>query len=179
MKKLLNTICVSMLCFVLSFCACSCVPYGSASNSLSSNTYSYKEPIKPPDFSNFDTINFDDFDLGNWETEAVYIITYDTHLVRNNHVGDSWGCGLEYSGEYIESEHQIKCSAVMRKIPVKAVAIEYDSYNDYGAVWVDLELPDVGKSTVEEVSVTVRENRGRYSGNTAQWIFKITIERIS
>ena len=110
--------------------------------------------------------------------EHSYIITYSARLKSNNHVGDSWGYGVTYDGEYIPSGSVIEFKGTL-PLTLKAYAKEFDSYTDYGSTRITVDSLDIGEKQKDEVTVTVRENKGRYSGNTAKWVFNITIERIS
>lgn len=110
--------------------------------------------------------------------EHSYIITYSARLKSNNHVGDSWTYGLTYEGENIESGSIVECVGAPNLI-VRAYAKEFDDYNDYGSTQVTFITLNIGEKQKREVTVTVRENKGRYKGNTAKWSFDITVERIS
>ena len=179
MKKFFKTISIVSLCLALGLCLHSCVQKGSESTSQK-HYYSYTDIQPPPKIPTFE---FETFDLGIWEKERekekTYMITYSALLSCNNNVGNSWGYGLKYGGEYIESGCYVACNGISRGIYVTAYAIEYDNYNDYGSTYVSFDSLNVGEKRSKEVAVTVRENRGRYSGNTAQWVFQITVERIS
>ena len=162
-------ICIALMCLMLNLCACA------QSESKPSSSKDYGN-IQPPKLETFvaETIN-----LEEWEGESTYMITYSAWLDYNNSVGNSWGYGLEYYGEFVESGSYVSCAKVINSIFVTVYAMEYDSVTDYGAAYVSFDSIDVGEKKTKEVAVIVRENRGRYAGNTAQWIFEITVERIS
>ena len=172
MKRFKN-IYVILLCVILSLCACT--QSGSESSTHTKNYPSY-EYIQPPELPTFE---IETFDSEKWEGDSTYKITYSAWMDYNNSVGDSWGYGLKYDGEYIKSGSRVSCAKIARGITVTAYAVEYDNVTDYGSAYVTFDSIDVGEKKTKEVTVTVRENRGRYAGNTAQWIFKITVERIS
>ena len=158
------------LLIVTALCLCCC------SIPSSSTTKHPNIDYNPPklEFPEFETIVLPDFDefLG----DATYTISYTARLSYNNHVGNSWGYGIEYFGERIESGISIEASKLM-PLSFTAYATEFDSYNDHGYASVRFESFDIGETQTKEVTVTVRENRGRYSGNTAGWTFTITVER--
>lgn len=148
-------------------------PEGS-STSTTATKYIYSQPSIP-------TFTYKPFDYGTFDPNPIivkgtYVITYSARLARNNSVGNQWGRGIKYNGEYIEPGTPIEILG--NKIMIVAAATEYDDCNDYGQTYVSFDSLGVGEKCTQEVSVVVRENRGRYSGNTAEWIFEITLERI-
>lgn len=179
MKKFFKTICIVVLCISSSLFSYSCVETGNETKSQKNQNYSYENIQPPPEMPIFEIYTFD---FGKWESEwekeNTYMITYSAWLSYNNHVGDSWGYGLTYDGDYFESGSYIECAGMLQ-VYVTAFATEYDEYNDYGSAYVSFDSLDVGEEQTKEVTVTVSENRGRYTGNTAQWIFEITVKRIS
>ena len=150
---------------------------GSETKSIPKPYYAYYD-VQPPELPTVETFQFETIDLSEWQKERSYIITYSARLESNNHVGDSWGYGLKYDDEYIESGSTIKHIGIF-PLSVRAYATEFDDYNDYGSTYVTFRSLDVGEKQSKEVTVTVSENKGRYAGNTAQWGFYITVERIS
>ncbi|WP_199621445.1 hypothetical protein [Paenibacillus alkalitolerans] len=42
---------------------------------------------------------------------------------------------------------------------------------------ISVKVSSIKKSMGKSLSVTVKENRGRYSGNTAEWKFTFKIEK--
>ena len=168
MRKIV--ICITVMCLMLNLCACA--QSGSESSSNKKDYGSIQPPATPP------TFEAETLDLEKWKGESTYMITYSARMSYNNHVGNSWGYGLEYNGEFIESGSYVSCAKIAN-IVVAVYAMEYDSVTDYGEAYVSFDSIDVGKKKTKEATVTVRENRGRYAGNTAQWIFEITVERIS
>ena len=173
MMKHFKIISLIILCVALSLCACT--PNSNESSPPKKDYPSY-EYIQPPEFETFEVVTFD---FEEWEGENTYLITYSAWLDYNNRVGNSWGYGLEYYGEYIESGSQVSCAKIAKGIIVTVYAIEYDNVTDYGQAYASFDSLDVGEKETKEVAVIVRENRGRYAGSTAQWIFEITVERIS
>jgi len=63
-------------------------------------------------------------------------------------------------------------------LTIIAYAYESDSVPDMGSGRITIPVSELkkGKNTYT-VEVTVRENRGRYSGNTAKWQFTINITK--
>jgi hypothetical protein len=119
-------------------------------------------------------------DLGILETKSSFIVTYYTDLEYNNYVGNEWQYGVRYNGEYIKSESKIILTDSPTEIELVAFATELDDWNDYGTnhVAFDTDTLKVGQKQTKWATVIVRENEGRYTGNTAKWYFEITIERI-
>lgn len=141
--------------------------------------YSYTPPVRPP---TIETVYIETFNLDPLfeEHNATYTITYTAKLAYNGHVGNNWGYGLKFDGEIIDSGCSIEATyTTFSPVTITAFATEFDSINDYGSEKVYLSDIDVGEKKSFDIDVIVRENRGRYSGNTAKWVFVITAERTS
>lgn len=175
MQRNMKIRCLISLLASIALCLCSCSsPLDSAQDTTK------QRPIidyEPPSFT-FVPHEIPDFNLDELYEDKTYTVSYTAYLSYNAHVGNSWGYGLKYDGEYIESGSSVVKSDIVN-LSVTAYAVEFDEHNDYGSASVYFDSLDVGEKQTKEVTVTVRENRGRYSGNTAGWIFKITIERTS
>lgn len=143
----------------------------------------YKQYISPPETLEIQLPEVPEFTLNEIQQEEIheYRITYRANLIYNESVGNSWGYGINYNGSHVSSGStvSVKVSPFSDTWSIKASATEYDNYNDNGSTTVMLPILNVQETHYEEVIVTVRENRGRYSGNSAQWKFFVTIERIS
>jgi hypothetical protein len=99
-----------------------------------------------------------------------YIVTFKfANLVENNHVGNDWGYNVSVNGTVFRSIGQsitIKSS----KLVCKTSVVENDKIPDSSLNTKTLKLGD------NYISNIVRENRGRYSGNTATWQFTINVK---
>lgn len=182
MKKRIS---LFLLCVFLIFLSVSC-------SAKKKSDYTIPPKMFPPcSFTTFDASKFEvDYealkkelnkiynDFNNTEKEPKFVVTYSARLSYNNHVGDSWSYGLSCNGEHIKSGAAVK-STTKSSLSVTAFAREQDTYSDYGSTTITFKSLDVGEKQSKEICVTVRENRGRYSGNTAKWKFTIIVERIS
>lgn len=182
MKKFFKAVVSIVLCVNFIFCSSSCEQNDSSKGSNSSSVrppYQYK-PIPPSPSFDFET-----FDWSEWEdvfeqieSKQTYVITYYIDLEYNYYVGSEWGFGVTYNGEYIESESKVVLTDSHTEIELVAFATEFDAWNDYGSTTVTFDTLEVRQKQTKWVTVIVRENNGRYTGNIAEWIFDITIERI-
>lgn len=110
------------------------------------------------------------------ETSITVRVTYDATLVSNNSVGDDWvnSYTVSYNGESYEvlpsgTEIEIEPGDT---ITMTADIEEYDdSMSDTASESWDLTFDEAGLGAYGEgtMTITVRENGGRYSGNTATW----------
>lgn len=100
-------------------------------------------------------------------------------LDYNDHVGNSWGYYI-----YV-NEEELKKGATVEMIAkdddsfdITCFAYENDNVPDEGSGRIHINVNELkdGKNTFEGYA-TVTENRGRYSGNSAGWIFKITVTK--
>ena len=173
-----------LFCVIFGFVALGSVGGGRDQSSESSSvTKEQYSPPKPTAFSyvpisTFNNKSFSRYMDDYFNTERTYIITYSARIEYNDSVGNQWGHSVTYNDESIDNGSELTVKGGMN-IPVKITVTEFDSYSDQGTASIWLKSCDVGVKKTEEVEVIVRENRGRYAGNTAKWIFEITIERIA
>jgi len=104
-------------------------------------------------------------------------ISYDAYLSYNNHVGNEWSYSADISGTYTNDGNNIIVNSG-DTITINCYVSESDSVMDYGynSFTIDPSKLSKGKSTYT-CDVVVRENRGRYSGNTAGWTFTFEINK--
>lgn len=98
-------------------------------------------------------------------THSVYEITIDATVVSNDSVGNDWRYVYTCDGQQVKSGHQMTVPyGTAETVEIYVTAIESDTWDDkgFGSLYVDLE-DGFQKYTI----VTVRENKGRYVGNTA------------
>ena len=165
------TLCISIVC-----CLFSCMREKAITNT-STNTTS--QTLSTPNWtSTFTTFTFDESIFKQIEFVHTYIITYTADLEYNNSVGNEWDYGIRYNNEYIESSSKIVISNSPTKIEFVIFATEFDDWHDHGTTSISFDALSVGEKQTGWATVVVRENNGRYEGNTAQWYFNITLERV-
>lgn len=97
----------------------------------------------------------------------VYV---STRCIYNDSVGHDWGFGFYVNGNSIQNGSTI--SVVNDStISTKVTVVENDNVPDYGTSTYSVRITDSFYDNGFTVThrVVVRENRGRYSGNTAEW----------
>lgn len=101
-------------------------------------------------------------------------------LVDNDHVGNEWVVAGFVNGKSIsEGERMTFTVKSTSSITLKAVAEEQDKIPDKGTKSKTIKVSSLSKkSTESELVVTVTENRGRYSGNTAEWKFIFAVKKV-
>jgi hypothetical protein len=111
---------------------------------------------------------------------AKYKITFvSSELVENNHVGNEWGTAGYVNGKEIGMGDTVELSLKPTDtIKLKALAEEDDKIPDIGSTSVTIKVSSITKATNKSINVTVTENRGRYSGNTAEWKFEFKIQKV-
>ena len=94
----------------------------------------------------------------------VEVTLLSANLVRNNHVGNEWFWEAKANSKGQDRNDTVHLS--VKAVTLSATVVEQD------------KIPDVGRGSLRvtksgeyELEVIVRENRGRYSGNTARWVF--------
>ena len=90
--------CLIILLVSVMLCCCSCSSTSDSSNETSSQTpaIDYDSPKIQP----FTPIEIPKLDFGYLYEDKTYTISYTAYLSHNNHVGNSWGYGIKYDGEY-------------------------------------------------------------------------------
>lgn len=100
--------------------------------------------------------------------------------VKNNHVGNEWGFGCTVNKMSLDEEDTIEIETTSNgKITIVCRATEDDSIPDTGSKTLTIPVSKLkaGESKTYTSQVTVKENRGRYSGNTAVWKFTFDVKR--
>jgi len=111
-------------------------------------------------------------------TVQVKVTLTSVELVENNSVGKEWVTIGYVNGKEIEvnSPKTLKLKS-SDTITLRAYAEEQDKVPDKNAKEITFKVSSITKSLDKPISVTVKENRGRYSGNTAEWKFTFKIEK--
>jgi len=114
---------------------------------------------------------------------TVSVILEAVQLIYNNSVGNDWSLGLEVNGERVPVSRWRLPQTIWTEtfdgdmsLTVTAIAVEEDKYPDIGraSATFAVSCPSVQDQTAT-LGVTVREDRGRYAGNTALWRFRIRV----
>lgn len=106
-------------------------------------------------------------------------ISYSAKMASNDHVGNSWTTYIEVGDTTIKKGKSAKVEVTGEDtIKIICNAIENDKSPDFGDATIEIPVKDLkkGKNTFK-ASVTVTEDRGRYSGNLAEWIFTVTAKK--
>ncbi len=117
-----------------------------------------------------DLIN-ENIDLLTKATKGIYRISITFSREYNNHVGNSWSRYSYYKNSEFSSGDVITA-------PINSTAsfsfkiVENDKIPDVGRNSLSITLKD---GEEKSCFITVKENRGRYSGNTAQWKITVTV----
>lgn len=108
----------------------------------------------------------------------VKVTLVSMELSENNHVGNEW-----YTAGYINDKEISEGSPVVLdlkatgSIELKGYVEEQDKIPDKGETVSSIKVSDITKPLTKAVKVTVTENRGRYSGNTATWKFTFKVQK--
>ncbi|WP_366345853.1 hypothetical protein [Paenibacillus amylolyticus] len=112
------------------------------------------------------------------KTVKVTVTLVSVELVENNSVGNEWAIGASVNGKDLEEGSSVTLNLKSTgTLKLEAIAEEQDKIPDYGSKSTNVKLSSFSKSTNKTLSVVVTENRGRYSGNTANWAFKFKISK--
>lgn len=104
----------------------------------------------------------------------TYQINIETVCIENNNVGSEWSKVFMMDGQEISNKHKIKVpkGETMEKT-IKVKITEYDKYSESACADISFLLRDKEKAVK---TLTVREDNGRYKGNTAKWKIKISVK---
>lgn len=112
------------------------------------------------------------------KTIKIKVTLVSVELVDNDHVGNEWYTTASVNGKTIEEGSTLTLTVKPTDtLKLKAYAEEQDKIPDKGTTNATLKVSNVKKSVSKELNVKVVENRGRYSGNEADWKFTFKIEK--
>lgn len=113
----------------------------------------------------------------NMNGKTLEVKLLGSSLAYNNHVGNEWGTSVEVNGLNLKGSRQIIKLSKGERIRLYAAASESDKVVDFGSNSESISYSslEIGQTYIYEVGVIVTENRGRYSGNSAKWVFKIEV----
>ncbi len=98
-------------------------------------------------------------------------IEYEFTMQSNDQVGDEWDTAVVCNGEEIQSGETVRAYS-NKTVMVTGIVTEEDTVPDGGSGVVVLATESGANGSTE---IIVRENRGRYSGNEAVWVFKCRV----
>ncbi|MNO32536.1 hypothetical protein D3C76_225280 [compost metagenome] len=111
------------------------------------------------------------------KTIKIKVTLVSVELVENDHVGNEWYTSASVNGKEIEEGSTITLDLKKTdSVKLKAYAEEQDKVPDVGSSNSSIKVSSVTKTINKSLKVTVTENRGRYSGNSAEWEFKFKIQ---
>lgn len=95
-------------------------------------------------------------------------------MVYNDHVGNEWLFDVEIEGKRCSLDETVNIEG-SDIIEVVFKVEEVDKISDFGSTTlkIDLNTLDLNTEQYTDIEVIVKENRGRYSGNTAKWKMRI------
>ncbi|OXM16726.1 hypothetical protein [Paenibacillus herberti] len=114
------------------------------------------------------------------KTTKVKITFVSAELVENNHVGNEWWSGGYVNGKELKEGGSVTLTLKgSDTIKLKAEAQEQDKIPEDGEASKSIKVSTIKKGTVTKtLDVTVVENRGRYSGEQANWEFTFKIQKV-
>lgn len=110
---------------------------------------------------------------------AVEVTLVSARLVRNDHVGNEWSTSVKVGSQtLLRGQVRRVHPDDEGHIVITATAIEDEKYPDYGSNSIGVNVEELtGKGRSVTLDVVVREDRGRYKGNTATWRFEVRVRR--
>jgi hypothetical protein len=98
--------------------------------------------------------------------------------VENNHVGNEWYTAGYVNGKEIDPGSTVTLNLKPTDtLTLKGFAEEQDKIPESGTSSAKIKVSSVKTALSKTLKVTVTENRGRYSGNTALWEFVFKIQK--
>ncbi|KWX79243.1 hypothetical protein [Paenibacillus jilunlii] len=99
-------------------------------------------------------------------------------LTENNHVGNEWYTTASINGKEISEDSSVVLDLKSTEsVKLKAYAEEQDKIPESATATASIKASAITKDISKAVEVTVVENRGRYSGNTATWTFTFEVQK--
>lgn len=99
-------------------------------------------------------------------------------LVENNHVGNEWLTTAYINDKEVKEGGSVTLNLKSTdSVKLKAYAEEQDKIPDSNSSNTAIKASNITKTINKNLKVVVTENRGRYSGNTAEWKFTFKIQK--
>ncbi|WP_337100017.1 hypothetical protein [Paenibacillus sp. YIM B09110] len=112
------------------------------------------------------------------KTVKLKVTLVSMELVENNHVGNEWYAAAYVNGKEVKTGSTVTLTLkTTDSIKLKAYAEEQDKIPESGTATLSVKAANVTKTISKSLKVTVTENRGRYSGNSADWKFTFKIQK--
>jgi hypothetical protein len=112
------------------------------------------------------------------KTIKIKVTLVSVELIENNHVGNEWYATAYVNGKEIEEGTSVTLNLKSSEsVKLKASAEEQDKIPDVGTSNSSIKVSSVTKTINKSLKVNVVENRGRYSGNSAEWKFTFKIQK--
>ncbi len=112
------------------------------------------------------------------KTIKLKVTLVSVELVENNHVGNEWYTTASVNGKEIEEGSSVTLKLKSSEsLKLKAYAEEQDKIPESGSANATVKVSSVTKDITKSLKVKVTENRGRYSGNTAEWKFTFKVQK--
>ncbi|MDO7905901.1 hypothetical protein Q5741_05650 [Paenibacillus sp. JX-17] len=111
-------------------------------------------------------------------TSSYTVSLVSETLESNDHVGNEWYTEASAGGRLLEEGDTVTLNVKAGgAIELKAAAIEQDKIPDEGTASKSVKVSSISKTgSVIKLKVVVTENRGRYSGNQAVWVFTYSVK---
>lgn len=110
------------------------------------------------------------------------VLTQDSIDTQAYNVGNDWVYGIEINDKYgLNENKQIKIDTnINNELKIRFMAEEKDTSSDYGTYVKTVKVSDlkINGSTKYDIPIHVREDNGRYTGNTANITFHVSIQRV-
>ncbi|SFT21599.1 hypothetical protein [Paenibacillus sp. BC26] len=114
------------------------------------------------------------------KTTKIKVTFVSASLVENNHVGNEWWSGGSVNGKELgEGQSTTLSLKPTDTVKIVAEAQEQDKYPDNGEAAASIKVSSITKAITKTLTVSIVENRGRYSGNTAKWKFVFKVEKVN
>lgn len=112
--------------------------------------------------------------------QTLQIIFEDPVLEYNNHVGNEWGFGVEANG-IIYSIKDTILFPLSGKSKTRVFVQEIDIYTEEVSQWLEIDASSLeyGKTNTQNLEFVIRENMGKYAGNTAKWVLQFRYQKIN
>ncbi|RUS42840.1 hypothetical protein [Cohnella sp. AR92] len=112
------------------------------------------------------------------KTVKIKVTLTSAELVENDHVGNEWYTAAYVNGKEVQLDKALTLSLKSTdSLTLKAYAEEQDKIPDKGTSSTSVKASSITKTVTKSIKVTVVENRGRYSGNAAEWKFSFKIQK--
>ncbi len=113
------------------------------------------------------------------KTQSLEISCDRPQMIYNDHVGNEWAYGFQCNEKMYDWDKPFSIPLSMAS-SLSFILQEQDEYTDQASqlIPIDPAKMEFNKSYTKTLELIIKENRGRYAGNTAKWAVTVHMKKV-